>query len=677
MGSYENVVKIEEIKKKISEGDLLSAQRILDTMEIRKIKNMADINLLAGVYADNARYEEASDLYIKIYEKAKSRKALFQLIEMLIKLNNAEEAEYYLRQYQKLAPKDFQNYVFRYKIDKLKGESFEHLIELLEELKKVEYTEKWAYELAKLYYKAGMEEECIRECSDIELWFGDGTYVEKARILRSTYSGEADKDRIMEEIRRRAEMVSSRSDDSSRSEQDMDTYYVNQTEEDPYPTGKEYDMEGELYTTADFMIHEDTEEFEDGLKKDIQNILIDEQPDNTPDYEYDYVLQAEDKAFSKQEQQPVVMEEQAPVIEELPANQEELLTDTKELSVHQEEQPSVIEELPSETEKQAIYQEKSPLVTVEQHAAVSSSVDEVSVATTEDTPSEREKAARENAEREVEQTIYQMLREDALDEEDRKLKQLSEELQIDSDELFGNFLHVLSVKKQLVKSLEMIMSDRSRLQMMIITGTEGSGKTTLAKDIALFFYKSGKLKSSKLAKISADRLNTIDIAAKKDILKDCCLVVESASQLKRVTIDSILELANQLHGDIAIIFEEDKKNMNKLFREYPKLMDLLKNRIHLPQYNLEDLTGFALACLSQKDYRLDRMAEPVLQGKINQIVKQSEPHRYLEQIYDLMLSAMNAADIRVGKQLSELASKGRLKDVEAVMVMIEDLNIKP
>lgn len=186
-----------------------SAQKILDTMEIRKIKNMTHLNLFAEVYTENKRYEEAIDLYLKIFDKSKSRKCLFQLVDISIRMNHVEDAEYYLKEFQKAAPKDFDIHIFQYKINKMKGESFEKLITILEDLKKIEYSEKWAYELAKLYYKAGMEKECIRECSDIELWFGEGAYVEKARILRSTYSGDTDKDKIMEEIKRRAETMGS------------------------------------------------------------------------------------------------------------------------------------------------------------------------------------------------------------------------------------------------------------------------------------------------------------------------------------------------------------------------------------------------------------------------------------------------------------------------------------
>jgi hypothetical protein len=112
--------------------------------------------------------------------------------------------------------------------------------------------------------------------------------------------------------------------------------------------------------------------------------------------------------------------------------------------------------------------------------------------------------------------------------------------------------------------------------------------------------------------------------------------------------------------------------MNKLFRECPKLMDLLKNRIHLPQYTGEELLGFAYACLKQKDYKMNPKAETVLKNRIIQISKQSEPHSYLVNIYNLMESVMNAADLRTGKQLTSLASQGRLKDVEILSILPED-----
>ncbi len=638
MGSYELIVKIEEMRKRMEEGDAPSAQKILDTMEIKRIKNMSDLSLIAEVYAENERYEEALQLYLRIYEKTKTRKSLFRLVDLNITLRNQEDAERYLKDYEKLATKDFYRYIFRYKIDKIKGEAYETLIETLVTLKNTAYMEQWAYELAKIYYKAGMEKECIQECSDIILWFGKGIYVEKAKLLRSYYSGEVDKAKIMEELKRRAMEDTGVDLDADKVKEAEESLEGEKLHESPAAATEE---EGGNYAN-DFSVEEETSDFENSLKKDIRIILTERTEDST---ETEGMLSGEElpegEFLEGESSEGGLLEEGFP--EEEFTEKEFTEEEHKEM-----EESSVTEEL----------SEEEP--------------DYDAMLSTQYIGSERE-----IAEQEVENAIYQLLEEEDMDEDDKKLKQIAEELQIDLDEVFGNFLHVKTVKKQLVKSLEGILDVHTKTVQLLITGTEGSGKTTLAKDITMFLYKTGKLKSSRIAKIKADRLNSIDIMAKRDTLKDCCLVVENASELRRETIDSLLELCRHLRGNIAVIFEENKKNINKLFRECPKLMDLFKNRIHLPGYTTQDLKGFAIACLRQKDYRLSSKAEPILIHKINQIAKQSEPHMHLEQIYNLMQVAMDTADIRTGKQLSKLASQGRLKDVEVLTILSEDLIIKP
>ncbi|HHX12507.1 MAG TPA: tetratricopeptide repeat protein [Clostridiales bacterium] len=205
MKAFENIVKIEEMKRKISEGDFETALKVLKTIPLKRIKNSSDLSLMARVYEENGRYEEAMELLLNVYGKNKSRKVIFQLLTLSIKMHDIRDAERFLMEYESLAPKDFYNYIFRYRIDKIKGEPYDKLIDTLETLKSTEYIEKWAYELAKLYYKAGMEEECINECSDIILWFGTGSYVEKAKMLKSYYSGETNKESMIEELKRRAQ----------------------------------------------------------------------------------------------------------------------------------------------------------------------------------------------------------------------------------------------------------------------------------------------------------------------------------------------------------------------------------------------------------------------------------------------------------------------------------------
>lgn len=192
MDKYENIVKLEEIRKLVDDNQYIKAIKVLDSMDINRIKSLTDLSIIADVFIQNERYDDATKVLYKMYDKTKARRILYQLVEVSIKRGYIEEAEENLDKYIKAAPSDSYRYIFRYCIDKRKGEPFEILIHSLEQLKEYEYIEKWAYELAKLYHKAGMKDKCIRECSDIVLWFGEGLYVEKAKLLKAYYVGEID-----------------------------------------------------------------------------------------------------------------------------------------------------------------------------------------------------------------------------------------------------------------------------------------------------------------------------------------------------------------------------------------------------------------------------------------------------------------------------------------------------
>lgn len=204
MGSYDVFLKTREIRKVLKDGNYERALKILETINLSKIKKIADFELAVKVFVENERYQEAYELLSQIYEKTDSRKTLYELVSLAIKSENIEDAGRYLEEYERLAPDDFYSYVFRYQIYKEQGKPIEILIETLEILKEKQYMEKWLYELAKLYYKADMEEKCIKQCSDIILWFGEGKYVEKAKVLRAYYSGEADKETILKKLKERA-----------------------------------------------------------------------------------------------------------------------------------------------------------------------------------------------------------------------------------------------------------------------------------------------------------------------------------------------------------------------------------------------------------------------------------------------------------------------------------------
>jgi len=157
---------------------------LIRDVDVAKVRTLPDLSALADIYAANGYSEEAYHTLKRVYEKTRTRRVIYQLAVMSVKLQATAEAELYYREFLMVAPEDPDQYVLRFLIDRLEKKELTEQIASLVKLKEHEYVEEWAYELAKLYQKAGMEEKCIRECQDIELWFGSGPVVEKAIRLR-------------------------------------------------------------------------------------------------------------------------------------------------------------------------------------------------------------------------------------------------------------------------------------------------------------------------------------------------------------------------------------------------------------------------------------------------------------------------------------------------------------
>lgn len=188
MERYHTIVKIERIRQELQQGEFDKAYETASKINVDKLKSMSDLSLIAETYVHVGRFEEAKNYYLKIYGRTHSKRILSKLVHVYIKLGDAAKAERYLSQYDELAPKDFYRHIFRYNLYKIEGRNVHECIPVLEALKDVEYIDHWAYELAKMYHKAGEKEQCITECNDIILWFGEGKYVEKAKALKAYYN---------------------------------------------------------------------------------------------------------------------------------------------------------------------------------------------------------------------------------------------------------------------------------------------------------------------------------------------------------------------------------------------------------------------------------------------------------------------------------------------------------
>ena len=164
------------------------AMSIADTIDWRKVKNTAMLSTVSEIYENAGELGKARDTLFIAYDKApSSRKVVYRLGIISLKLGHFDEAADCYEEFVKLAPKDPNQYILRYKILKAQKAPVKEQIEALEDFKHSEYVEKWAYELARLYAEAGMTSECLDECDDLILWFSEGTYVYQAMELKMKY----------------------------------------------------------------------------------------------------------------------------------------------------------------------------------------------------------------------------------------------------------------------------------------------------------------------------------------------------------------------------------------------------------------------------------------------------------------------------------------------------------
>ena len=188
MDKYEYRAKTEQMLAYAEQKSYQKAMSIADTIDWRKVKNTAMLSTVSEIYENAGELGKARDTLFIAYDKApSSRKIVYRLGIISLKLGHFDEAADCYEEFVKLAPKDPNQYILRYKILKAQKAPVKEQIEALEDFKHSEYVEKWAYELARLYAEAGMTSECLDECDDLILWFSEGTYVYQAMELKMKY----------------------------------------------------------------------------------------------------------------------------------------------------------------------------------------------------------------------------------------------------------------------------------------------------------------------------------------------------------------------------------------------------------------------------------------------------------------------------------------------------------
>ena len=178
-------VKLEEINHLVEQKDYKGAMNVVDSIDWRRVKNVRTLCVVGEIYAANKRYEDSKEIVLLAYHRASiGKNILYRLVEVSLKMGDVSDAVEYYEEYREVAPNDNTQYILKYKILREKKAPLAEQIKVLEDYKEKEFTEKWSYELAKLYYQDGDKEKCLELCNEIILWFNEGSYVMKAMDLK-------------------------------------------------------------------------------------------------------------------------------------------------------------------------------------------------------------------------------------------------------------------------------------------------------------------------------------------------------------------------------------------------------------------------------------------------------------------------------------------------------------
>ena len=179
-------IKLEEINRLVEKKNYKDAMEVVDSIDWRRVKNVHTLCVVGEIYAANKRYDDSREIFLLAYHRASiGRNILYRLIEVSLKMKDIDEAMEYYDEFLEVAPNDSTQYVLKYKIRKAEQAPLEEQIRILEDYKEKEFTERWSYELAKLYYQNGDTKKCLDLCDEMVLWFSDGKYVMKALDLKS------------------------------------------------------------------------------------------------------------------------------------------------------------------------------------------------------------------------------------------------------------------------------------------------------------------------------------------------------------------------------------------------------------------------------------------------------------------------------------------------------------
>ncbi len=710
MDKYEYQAKLEEINKLVDKEEYEGAAAIADTIEWKRVRSVRTLCMVSEVYEAIGRAEDSKAILYRAYRRSpNSRQILYRLTEACVQTQDFDDAVEYYTEYVNLSPNDNSKYILKYEIYKGRGSSIEEQIGVLEEFRSREYTEQWAYELAKLYDQAGMSEKCVAECDDLALWFHNGKYVVQALELKKKYApltpeqqtiydnpseivDMETKEAVVEKaVPTLGEAITN---DLPKSERDviadsilMDTEKqiaaavqavpIEPIEKEPEPAAEPVkdlntvDLQSELANSMRQILS--------GLKTAPGVADLESAPVMQPVAAKNYVAEPETAeeeipqqmsiddlltgttAEEAKAETVVQMKEEPTVSEKETTTQDDLLSaPTIDISQKIKEEIgdiSIREYAAAAAKKVKTPQMKAPEQTTEEETPQM----EVPKQTTEEEAPQVE-VSKQFMRQEIPQPAVQPEVERAQEPEVNPNDYTREALDEKEKEMLGFWAKIRGMNEQINLAVTQIvrssLADKTSSRgNVLLVGDAGNGRTTLAISIAKIVSRSEGKPTAKVAKIYAEDLNNKDIAATVNKMAGGVLIIEEAGDLNDTAVGQLSMAMDFKTDSLVVMLEDERRYLQDLLARNPQFAQKFDITINVPMLTNDELVEFGKYYAIEKECVLDETAAQALYDSIGMMQSPEQPVAILD-VKDIVDKAIRHANrFGLGKMISSLSGK--------------------
>lgn len=552
------------VRDLIDDNQYIEALQILDEMDLEAVESTADLNLFADLYEKAERIDKKKDIYYILYKRNHSRYILNRLLRLVLRMGDMEEARELFLTYEMAGDVTLDTYELRYMLAKAEGASRKVLIDILQELKKEEYTEEWGYQLARLYEQEGRQQECIAECQDLILWFGEGRIVDKARellnrCLQPDWQLPKDEEIPEPEEPEKVDMIPYASEPVRVRE-------VNWDEDEE----EDIDEEEEL---------EETDEFEEEEEEP-------EAPDDTEDAKREPAESAEDIHNAE--------------VSEIPEPAQELIVEpgleetVPEEKPHKDKKPGALSRIRDffhmslELDPEFFEEEEKEVEREEEQ-----SDDQQEELETAEKPQQEEKL-KPVAQLEVEEERQEQLEVEAVSQpvqlevqEEKKAASvetivepvpapIAEDLPEELEDISEHGISYRTLKGTMLRLGH--CQDRAHF---VFAGGEDRITLAVAKRVTKELNKIGYFSAGSINRIAASKLNALEITDQTDKLVGCCTLITSAPELSKKSVYDLIHCMKQYKEKIVIMLTGPFDEMDCFLSIYPELAELIDYKVRM------------------------------------------------------------------------------------------------